>query len=116
MSQQLGKYKVPGELKDEDKWFRFFTKNQLVAALVVLIVDWRLIVFTSKLHIVIIGFIIAILLTIVSALVILCKMPSNKHLYGGGFGLHILLLRVLNRKLRKKNKVVYTIAMEYEED
>ena len=26
----LGTYKVPAPLKDEDKWFKFFTKTQLI--------------------------------------------------------------------------------------
>ena len=30
MSRQIGRYKTPKEFKDEDIWFRWFTKKQFL--------------------------------------------------------------------------------------
>ena len=112
---QLGKYKVPRELQDEDKWFKFFTIPQLATALVVLLIDWRIVSFLARFHMEIVGIALAILLTILCGTVILFKMPNNKHLYGGGVPLQTLAFRIIRRKLFSKEKTVYTSCINDKE-
>ena len=38
-----GVFRVPREFKDEDKWFRYFTKKQALVLILVLLADYKLI-------------------------------------------------------------------------
>ncbi len=109
---QLGQYKTPGELKDEDKWFKFFTKKQLVIAIVVLIIDWNIAVIFNKIHLIVIGITLDVFITIVMAIITLLPMPANKHIFGGGLPLYRIAYRILIRKLF--NKHIYTTMYEEE--
>jgi len=110
----IGKYKVPRELQDEDKWLKFFTKRQLAILIVALLIDLGLITIFQKLHIVVVGVVLALIILISAAAVVYLKMPRSRHTHGGGLGLDTIVLRILKRK-RSKNKVVFTACIEYEE-
>ena len=112
---QLGKYKVPRELQDEDKWFKFFTKKQLATAIVIIFIDWQIVTFFYNIHMVIVGITLALFFTIVCGAVVSLKMPNNRHLHGGGVGLDALAIRIMKRKLIKKNKIIYTSCLRNEE-
>ena len=45
---QIGRYKTPDELRDEDKWFKFFTLPQLAAACGVLAADGGMVVLSAR--------------------------------------------------------------------
>lgn len=112
---ELGKYRVPRELKDEDKWFKFFTKKQLLIAAVVLFIDVWVIVFTNKLHMIVLGIVIALSIAIVTAIILVGKMPTKRYIHGGGLGFDVLLMRIIRRKCIKKNRCIFTISAYYEE-
>lgn len=109
---QLGQYKTPGELKDEDKWFKFFTKKQLVIAIVVLIIDWNIAVIFNKIHLIVIGITLDILITIIMAIITLFPMPQSKYIFGGGMPLYRLVLRIILRKTF--NRKIYTTMSDEE--
>lgn len=110
----IGKYKVPRELQDEDRWFKIFTKRQLAMLIVGALIDSLVIVLFAKLHLVVVGIVLAILIILFDLAIIYLKMPRSRHTHGGGLGFDTLVLRILKRK-RTKSKVIFTGCIEYEE-
>lgn len=110
----IGRYKVPSELKDEDKWFRFFTKKHLAAIAVVAFIDFQIVALSFKLHIVIVGIILALFIAIVAAIIIPFNVPAHMHLHGGGQAISTIALRIMRRKLIPRNKVIYTYTGDKE--
>lgn len=111
---QLGNYRIPREVEDEDKWFRYFTKKQLAVLVIVLLIDWKVCSFFYKLHCIVIGITLAILFLIIALAAVMIKMPRIKYLYGG-IGLDILLIRIIIRKASSKHKKVYSVTMIVED-
>ena len=112
---ELGKYRVPRELKDEDKWFKFFTKKQLLVAAVVLFIDAWIVVISNRLKMIVVGIVIALFIAIMTAIILVGKMPAKRYIHGGGLGFDALIMRVLKRKCLKKNRCIFTISAFYEE-
>ena len=108
----LGNYRIMKPLKDEDKWFKFFTKKQLVFVIMGLAVSGATYpLFTSMGLRFVWMFFAEIVMTSMLVLAFL-KLPYEKYLIGGGRYLHEILYRLI-RKSRPKNKVIYT--KNYEE-
>lgn len=105
---QLGQYKTPRELKDEDLWFKYFKKKQVAIAFIVLAVDGNIVSFSHKIHLTVVGVTLAMLFTILAGIIALGSMPKNKHLYGGGLELDKIFIRLIKRKALKSSKIVYT--------
>lgn len=103
---QMGKYKIPRPFKDEDKWFRFFTKKQLLYLFVCCFLAIGSVMLLSKIYLTVIGFVVAIFFLMFGFIVPRFDMPLNKYLWGGGVSLEKLSLRVLIKQL-PKNKVIY---------
>lgn len=110
----IGKYKVPRELQDEDRWFKWWTKSQLAIFIVAGIIDFGVISLFAALHIVVVGIVLAILILIFAAAIVYIKMPRSRHTHGGGMGFDTLFMRIIRRK-SSKNRVIYTGCIEYEE-
>ncbi len=111
---QIGQYRVPDELKDEDLWFRFFTKRQLAIFIAVFLIDWGILKITGLMHLNVVGVLVSIGLLVITGILVFFKMPANRYLLGGGIGLDKLLARILIKKCISGNKVIYT-QMEKEE-
>ena len=103
----LGRYKVPRPFQDEDKWFKYFTKTQLLflGTGICLAVPafkaswgapWFLQIPLLVYSIAVIGF-----FGIVGAF----KMPDDKYLWGGGTPLYTLLIRIVLKKLGYSRKI-----------
>lgn len=104
----IGRYKVPSELKDEDKWFRFFTKKHLAAIAVVAFIDFQVVTLAYRLHMMIVGIILALAIAIIAAVIIPFSIPAHMHLHGGGQAISTIVWRIMRRKLISKNKIIYT--------
>lgn len=102
----LGSYKTPAPFKDEDKWFRFFTKRALVYVLVALFIGGIQILFFQKLHLTLIGMTIFVLLLACAIVLGFGKMPPEKYLFGGGERFEALVIRLFIKR-RKKNRCLY---------
>ena len=103
---QYGKYRIPREFQDEDKWFRFFTKQQLIYLAAALAIDFVLIVVTLSLHILGVGIALSVITIIVTMFLAFFVMPPDKYLMGGGYRITVLILRMFYRRL-PKNRVLY---------
>lgn len=110
----IGKYKVPRELQDEDRWLKFFTKRQLAILIVALLIDFGVITVFYRLHLVVVGVVLAILIFVFALAIIYLKMPRSRHTHGGGLGFDTIVTRIIKRK-RSKNRVVFTACYDYEE-
>ncbi len=97
-----GVYSIPRELKDEDKWLKFFTKTQLmifgIGVLIVILFGLVLMPLGAYHLLTVLG---VIILTIFGILAFV-PMPPSRYLYGGGFPLYVIVLRILNKMISKK--------------
>jgi len=110
----LGRYKIPRELQDQDLWFKVFTKKQLLISVISLAACIGICIVANTMGILIIGVVISLFIIILTGALLFLKMPQKKHMNGGGYGLDVLAIRVLRKKLLKKNKYIYTYLAPYE--
>ena len=108
MAGSLGKYKIPRPMQDEDKWFKYFTKRQLIYVGIALVVMARLIFWVKdyqsfiQIPVLTIGCIVVIVSTVFGMI----NMPDDRYLWGGGTSLEKLTVRLVRRKMRS-NRVLY---------
>lgn len=114
-SNRLGDYAVMQELKDEDKWLKFFTKKQLLYMGVAALVGLGEIALFYRIGLVVVGVELLIINVAVSFL-IQQKMPQSKYLWGGGMLIEDLLLRVIKKNLPGRKKLYTKFINEKEED
>lgn len=95
----LGKYKVPRKFKDEDKWFRFFTKKQLVIMGTAALVGLSILMCSIKIGVPYVGFFLLLLIVISAGVCAMFKIPDDKYLIGGGEYIGTILIRMLIKRL-----------------
>ena len=110
-----GTYRVPREFKDEDKWFRFFTKTQLLIVGVGAGISAVIFFIFSLLELFVPALIITVIVMALSGLLAFLPMPNNKYMYGGGYPVYVIVLRLVN-KLFIAEKCIYVKYDESEED
>ena len=109
-----GVYQIPREFKDEDKWFKYFTKKQAVVMILCGFTDYRIIMFTAGLGLLPAGVVLSCALTAAAAGCVMIILPLDGFfLMGGGLTISELLFR---RLYRKRNHCLRTKNMEREED
>lgn len=101
----LGQYRRPPELRDEDKWFKFFTKTQLLGVGIALLIAGYLLIFFSTHGLFAIGFGLAFIIMLFAIIIMMFQMPKEKYLLGGGEELRTLLFRIIRKRLRKNRKI-----------
>ena len=101
----FGRFRIPSEFKDEDKWLKFFTKPQLVALGIALLVSATVLVVLTKYGLFAVGFAIFLLIMLTAFTVVMKKVPESYYLMGANETIGIILLRVIIKKL--KRKVIY---------
>ena len=106
---QVGRYKTPDELRDEDRWFKFFTLPQLAAACAIAAADALLIALAKKAGIVPAGICAALLLTALAGVLLFLRMPRRRYLMGGGLPLYEVARRVIAKKMPSR-RVLYVKA------
>lgn len=102
----LGTYKIPDEFKDEDKYFRFFTKKQLLALIIAVVIGVTLLVFFSKLGLTPVGLVFMLLIVLSIGVCVMIPIPEDRYLIGGGEKIYVIVLRILLKRL-PKNRVIY---------
>lgn len=90
-------HKVPGELQQEDRWFKIFSPKQAVIAVVLGIIALMSGSVINKA----IGFIPTILVeipfVIISGVFMFFKIPKEKYLLGGGQYMIMIMFRCIVR-------------------
>ena len=111
----LGNYRIMKPLKDEDRWFKFFTKKQLVfiaPGIILSIVLYNLFTMVGfRLG----GIVAATFIIAVSLLIAMFTIPLSRYMISGGRPVYVVLYRLI-RKRRKKNRVIYTKNYEHLEN
>lgn len=99
---------VMSELKDEDKWLKYFTVKQLIYYGVAIALGIGVTVILHRLfHAEAVGFVV-IIVNVALAVILQLKIPDSgdKYIIGGGMPLQMILLRVIKKSL-PKNRVIY---------
>lgn len=105
-----GVYQIPREFKDEDKWFKYFTKKQALVVLFCGVVDYQMINLLAAKNLLIVGILLSCLLTIILVGGVMIVLPlDNFFLTGGGLTIMEWLLRYL---YRRKSRCLYTKNMD----
>ena len=101
----FGTQPITMETKDEDKWFKFFTKGQLLIVGLALAGGVGITKAFYAIGLTVVGVFIAFIVLLVAVIIAMVNMPLNKHQIGGGEKLSILLLRMILHK--HKHKYIY---------
>ena len=105
-----GIYQIPREFKDEDKWFKYFTKKQAIVVLACGIADYQLISIFSANNLLVVGILLACLITIVLVGGVMIVLPlDNFFLTGGELTIVEWLIRYL---YRRRSRCLYTKNMD----
>ena len=102
----LGNYTIPKELKDEDKWFRFFTKTQLLHIGAAALIDLGIISFFRLIKVPYVSIILSEIVMICAVIVAFVPVPTDRFMIGGGYSLRAIMVRLVRKKFRK-NRVIY---------
>ena len=101
----LGHYENPSGLKDEDKFFRFFTKTELVFMIIVIMPSLMFCrsAFASGDKVAIFfAFLFTFLLCGGMLVLLKVKVPEKMYLMGSGRPLYILIARFIRKKMQPR--------------
>lgn len=99
-----GKHRVPRPLQDEDKWFKL-TKRQWVVALPCILIIAGVLKLTYSLHLLPIGVAVSVTVLALGIVLIFVEMPQEKYLFGGGYKLDVLFMRLVRCRIFRKPKI-----------
>lgn len=105
-----GRFRVIGKLRDEDKWLGL-TKKQLVYALIAVFLIINIVKFTYKVNLIFFGGFFSTAIGIAAFLLCKYEVDKKKYLKGGGYGIDVILVRMIVRKL-PGNRVLYVKGLE----
>lgn len=101
-----GVFRVPREIRDEDKWFRYFTKKQAAVIVLSLLIDYKMITVAAARGLTLPAIIAAIIFTLIVAGAVMVRLPVDvMFLTGGGITLSEWLFRVF---MRMRGRAIYT--------
>lgn len=96
----LGKYKVPSELKDENKWFKFFTIPQLAIVGVAFIVALAVGAFLTKCGLFPFAVFFFFVIMLCTLSMVMFKVPDEYYLLGARQPVGMVLLRLIIKKIK----------------
>ena len=114
MAATLGTYSIPKEFKDEDKWFRFFTKTQLMYIGAGLLLGIGALKITYSLGILPLGVILCEIFLEMAAILSFLVIPSDRYLIGGGYPLRLILARLVKKRM-STGRVIYVKCFPQEQ-
>lgn len=97
-------HSIPSEFTDEDKWFKFFKKRNLVVIAAGLGVTGFFFKIATPFGLGVPLGLFGIVVTVIATIITMIPLPETNYLKGGGQTLDVILLR---RYIRKKNKKIY---------
>lgn len=99
---RVGIFKTPSEIKNEDRWFRYFNRRQAVILAIMLIIDYRIILVSHVHGWLLPAIIIAICLTMLVMGIVMINLPVDRFfLTGGGLQLDEFIYRLIYRKVHR---------------
>ena len=94
----LGKYKVPSELKDENKWLKFFTIPQLTIVGTAFIVALAVGAFLTKCGLFPFAVFFFLVVMLCALSLVMIKVPDEYYLLGARQPVGMVLLRLVIKK------------------
>ncbi len=110
---ELGSYQIPKEMRDEDKWFRYFTKKQLIFVGGALFAAVAICTFFKSIGLFKVGLSISEVILLITLAASFIKIPTDRYLIGGGYHIMQIVSRMVIKRL-PQNKILY--VKNYEED
>lgn len=104
--KRLGHYDIPRAYEDEDKWFKFFTKVQLLIFGAGVLICIGLCTLFSAIGVTMIGVILSVVVMMGAVVLAFVKIPVDRYLLGGGNTIRQTLARIIRKRL-SKNRVIY---------
>lgn len=104
--KKLGHYDIPRAYEDEDKWFKFFTKVQLLIIGAGVLICIGLVMLFSMVGLTMIGVVMSVVVMMGAVVLAFVKVPMDRYLLGGGNTIRQTLGRVIRKRL-SKNRVIY---------
>lgn len=96
---------IPGEFKDEERWFKFFPRNVAIMLLVSLAVGFGIVkAFEAITGHFVVPLIIVVLFTIFLGYIMMKKKDSSDVMRGGGQSIFYLWIY---KAYRRKNRKIY---------
>ena len=113
--RKVGRYRTPKEIKDEDIWFKWFTKKQFVYMGISCAVAVFIFMLLQKLRLTLFGAMIAVILVFAGFTIPRFDMPADKYLIGGGMPLEQIIKRILIKNFLQKKNIYVTDHKEMEQ-
>ena len=104
-------HRVPRQLQDEDRWFKFFTLKQAIAAAFMAVIGVPIGIVLSKIHLLLM-LIVMVFYIFLCGFLIFFRVPGSQYMLGGGQHGASLMLRCFLRRFTKK---VYVKNLEVDE-
>lgn len=99
------KFPIPLEFSDEDKYFKYFTKKNILALLLSGIVCYCIAKLSAALlGTMLPGLIVGLLMVLVIVGVTMLPIPETEYMKGAGLTLDVIIIR---RIIRRTSRVIY---------
>lgn len=103
----LGNYRIMKPLKDEDRWFKFFTKKQLVFVIIGGVLSAIIASFFRSLGLTVVGIVLVEIIMVCVMVMAFLKLPYDKYLIGGGRQAYEIVWRLIVKRM-PSSRVIYT--------
>ncbi|MCR5719953.1 MAG: hypothetical protein K6F84_05255 [Lachnospiraceae bacterium] len=103
-----GVHETPDKFRDEDKWFKFFTKRQLLilGPTFLAVIGFNSLIFSSPLKgLFPITLLIGELFFIAAVVIAFFEVPDHMYMFGSGLKIEILIFRLIKKKLSKSHRI-----------
>ena len=102
---RMGRYKIPRPFKDEDIWFRYFTKKQLFYLAIFGGIGLLILSISVAMNMSLVGGFFCVCFVGLGVIIPRFNVPDDKYLWGGGLPLDKIFFRVIVKTISKK--VIY---------
>lgn len=103
----FGTFKTFGQMKDEDKYLRFFTKRNIIWSFIGIVIDCGILQIAKATGTVTFGIVLSAVVFVFFAGISFVKMPVSRYMSGGGLFLTTILMKLLMRRFGS-NRALYT--------
>ena len=101
----LGVYRIPREFKDEDKWFRFFTKTQLLIMGIGVAICALFFLIFGSFGLYRIAIVFSVFVLMVCGILAFFNIPDSRYLYGCGYPVYVILMRLIRKYFMQKKQI-----------
>lgn len=101
----IGKYRVPRKLEDEDKFGKYFTKRRILILVGALVLGLLALSLFRNIGLLFLGIFLVVFFLAIGGAVAFFPIPKESFLTGGGNNIEVILWRLI---IRRRKRCVYT--------